>query len=112
MRLYRALPLILMAATCALLSAQGTDLGTVRGQIVDAQGGAVAGAKIKLVDLATGNATEVATDSEGNYQAGNLRPGEYKLTITASGFATVEVGKAIVRGRDRKSTRLNSSHRL
>lgn len=98
MSLYKVLVFVLLAGGCALLPAQGTDLGTIRGHIADAQGAAVPGAKIKLADLATGNTMEVTSDGEGNYQAVNLRPGEYRLTITFQGFSTVEVSGAIARG--------------
>ena len=50
-------------------------LGTIRGTVVDPQGSVVPGAAVLIVDEGTGVPRAVETDTEGRYEATNLRPG-------------------------------------
>ncbi len=97
---YRVFVLLLLLLTiCLHVAGQGTTLGLVRGLVTDQQGGAVAGAKVTLADLATSLSYESTTDNAGNYEVVNLRAGEYKVTVTFPGFNPSEVvGFAVVGG--------------
>jgi len=60
----------------------------------------VPNAKIQVVNLATKETTNATSDHSGSYALPFLRPGEYKLTVSAQGFkqhvrenVTLEVGK-------------------
>lgn len=64
------------------------------GTVSDASGASVAGAKVTIENLATGVTRDTTTDANGFYIAPNLLPGAYKITVTATGFAT-EVRKGI-----------------
>src|ERR1017187_1530924 len=77
------------------LSAQST-FGTILGTVTDASGAVVPQAKIVITNQGENTSRNVSTDVQGNFEALNLKAGSY--TVTA------ETG-------DRKSTRLNSSHR-
>jgi outer membrane receptor protein involved in Fe transport len=79
----------LMAAILfpAALPAQVSG-GTLSGTITDPTGRAVPQAQIVIKNLATGVATTVTTNTDGFYTAVNLLPGEYQITITATGFNT------------------------
>jgi len=61
---------------------------TLTGTITDAQGGAVAGAKVSAKNSATGITSETTTNSTGNYNLVNLKPAEYEVSVTATGFNT------------------------
>src|SRR6266540_286928 len=69
----------------ALLSAQ-TDTAGLFGLVRDASGGSVVNSKIKLQNRATGAMREQVTDGKGLYQFEVLPPGEYELTVEATGF--------------------------
>ncbi len=62
--------------------------GTLSGTITDPTGRAVAQAQIVIKNLATGVERTVTTNTDGFYTAVNLLPGEYQVTISATGFNT------------------------
>jgi Carboxypeptidase regulatory-like domain len=80
-----ALALVLAAAATGPVLAQST-LGTLRGTVVDPQGAAVAGASVLITDEATGIPRTVDTDSNGRYEASNLRPGTYRVEVVTTNF--------------------------
>ena len=99
---------------------------TLKGTITDQSGALVAGAHVKATSAERGTVHEATTDASGVYQILSLQPGSYELRITAPGFETelvknaeLSVGQVVVLDfsmkvgavTDRKSTRLNSSHR-
>jgi Carboxypeptidase regulatory-like domain/TonB dependent receptor/TonB-dependent Receptor Plug Domain len=62
---------------------------TLSGLVTDEQGGPVANATISIKNAGTGVAREVTSNSDGIYSAPNLLPGEYEVTVTATGFQTL-----------------------
>jgi hypothetical protein len=78
---------------------QGTNLGTIRGTVTDPNGAIIPNAAVKITDQASGIFRDMTTDGEGNYEASALKPGTYKVTVTASGFKTTEID-AVVKGAD------------
>jgi hypothetical protein len=73
------------------LSAQLPDPplpGTIRGTIVDPNGTAVAGARVKLTRQDQSANQEAQSGDDGQYSIANIAPGPYQLSITAEGFAT------------------------
>lgn len=68
---------------------------TLSGIISDSSGSAVANAIVSIKNQATGVVREVTTNSDGLYAAPNLLPGNYDVTVTATGFSTL-VQKSII----------------
>ncbi|HEX4536787.1 MAG TPA: carboxypeptidase-like regulatory domain-containing protein, partial [Candidatus Acidoferrum sp.] len=62
---------------------------TLSGLVTDDQGGPVANATVSVKNAGTGVAREVSSNSDGIYSAPNLLPGEYEVTVTATGFQTL-----------------------
>lgn len=87
-------------APCAHAQAQAST-GQITGQVLDAQGGAIANASVKAVNKQTGLERSVVTNESGLYTIPGLPPGSYTVTAEASGFAAetvedvaVNVGRA------------------
>jgi Carboxypeptidase regulatory-like domain len=70
-----------------LLFAQVTG-SALSGTITDASSAVVAGARVTIVNQSTEVTREAVTDKNGFYSAPNLLPGNYEVTVTATGFAT------------------------
>jgi hypothetical protein len=64
-----------------------TSLG---GSVTDSTGAIVPGASIKLVQSNTGVTRTDVTNGQGAYQFSQLAPGRYSLSISATGFSTVQ----------------------
>src|SRR5690242_19624179 len=70
-----------IGAGSADLSAQGTDLGTIRGTITDSTGALVTNAQVEITDLATGTSRKITPDGHGNFQTVAVPSGHYKATV-------------------------------
>lgn len=64
--------------------------GTLRGQVTDPSGAAVADAAVAATNAA-GQATTATSNRDGIYELKNLAPGKYSLKVAAKGFAPFEV---------------------
>lgn len=62
--------------------------GTVHGTVVDPNGTAVAGARVKLLRPDQSPSQETQAGDDGQFSFTNIAPGPFQLTITAEGFAT------------------------
>jgi hypothetical protein len=83
-----------------LLEAQGTGAsagqelpeqrlpGSISGIIVDPTGGAVAGARVRLLRDDHSPDQEVLSGDDGQFSFANVAPGPFGITITSTGFAT------------------------
>ena len=81
------LVLLLWLVACSVAEAQ-THRGSVRGTVYDANLAAVRGAQIELTRQETGSLRVTTSGDEGEYALSSLQPGSYRLTVTATGFAT------------------------
>ena len=101
-RINRIFSAIFLAACffCGVASvfSQGTNLGTIRGTVTDPNGAVVPGATVQVTDVETNLSREFTTNNEGSYEAPNLKPGTYKVTVTGQGFKTLEIRDVLVRG--------------
>ena len=71
------------------LRAQVANNTALVGNVVDASGLTVAGAKVTAVDTATKIEYHGTTNSEGYYSITFIAPGTYDLTVDAPGFAAL-----------------------
>lgn len=81
---------LLLATISSTASAQST-FGNVRGVAKDETGAVIAGAKVTIINQKTNNSLTTQTKEDGSYQFVNLLVGEYKMTIEAAGFKTLNL---------------------
>ena len=86
---------LLAAMMCSLLAlavvpvfAQFT--ANIQGVVQDPSGAGIAKAQIILVNTGTGVKKTATSDSAGNYRFVSLAPGNYKLSVEATGFSKAE----------------------
>ncbi len=68
--------------------AWGQATSSLNGRVTDPSGAAVPGARVTLLRPATGQTRSVTTNASGGYQFLAMAPGQYRLTVSANGFAT------------------------
>lgn len=70
--------------------AQGVTSGSIAGQVRDATGAVLPGVTVEATSPALiEKVRTVVTDSQGQYQIVELRPGNYSVTFSLTGFSTV-----------------------
>jgi Carboxypeptidase regulatory-like domain len=77
-----------IAAVLFASSAFAQATSSLRGKVVDAQGGFMPGVAMKLVNTQTSAVREAFSDETGAYQFAQMPPGPYELTAELTGFAT------------------------
>jgi outer membrane receptor protein involved in Fe transport len=84
--LFTAWVLVILPLTAIPAAAQATT-GTLRGVVVDPNGGVVVGASVTAKNEATGTVTSpVSTTGEGTFEFASLLPGSYTVTVESTGF--------------------------
>src|SRR5579871_3947576 len=79
---------MLFALICVTaVSAQETTAG-IQGTVKDPSGASVANATVEVSSPALLGTRKVQTDVSGNYHFGALPPGDYTMTVSATGFRT------------------------
>jgi hypothetical protein len=91
--LAKILCLSLIACTSAtllidLVAAQTIISGDIVGTVTDPTGAAVAGATVVLTSEESGSVQTVTTSTTGSFRFPLLRPGVYRVSVTATGFST------------------------
>jgi outer membrane receptor protein involved in Fe transport len=64
--------------------------GDISGTVTDASNAAVAGAVVRAVNTGTGETQSATTNESGFFRIVNLNPGQYRLSVEAPGFKTME----------------------
>src|SRR6185436_11282428 len=62
--------------------------GTIEGTVLDPNKAAVPGANVELKHVETNTTRTVVTDDQGRFNAPQLIPGKYSVTVSKQGFAT------------------------
>ncbi len=95
-----ALPVALLLAAGALWSQQMT--GTLTGIVTDSEGAVIPGAKVTLVNEASGSTLRTETNGEGYFSIAAIYPGSYTLRVQSEGFAALERTHIVFRPGDKR----------
>lgn len=63
--------------------------GVIQGIVVDEAGSSVAGATVEIRNVGTNSGKTLTTDSDGRFIGLQLSPGQYTVTVSKRGFATL-----------------------
>jgi Carboxypeptidase regulatory-like domain/TonB-dependent Receptor Plug Domain len=86
--------------TTSALYAQTLTSATVVGTVRDSTGAAVQGAKIQIRQPDTGAVSTTVSGSSGQYRFPFLKPGNYEITATATGFSSGKVEVQLLVGQE------------
>lgn len=87
---------LLLACLFAIqMVAQTTTSGDIAGLVTDPTGAIVTGATVSITSIEYGTTDTTKTSSVGTYRFPSLKPGNYKISVTLTGFRTT-VKNAIV----------------
>lgn len=82
---------LIVSITFALLIATTASAqivtGTIEGTVVDANKAAVPGANVEILHVETRSKRTAETDDQGRFNAVQLQPGKYSVTVSKQGFA-------------------------
>jgi outer membrane receptor protein involved in Fe transport len=76
--------------------------GTILGVVIDPNGGVVSNATVTIKNVATDVERVVPTSDQGFYEAPHLTPGNYQITIGATGFASSIVRDVVLTVGERR----------
>lgn len=93
------LAVLCMFALSPALRAQTTISGDIAGTVTDPSGAAIPNASVKVTNTGTGATTTLTTGAAGEYHAALLKPGEYTVTASASGFQSGQISTAVAVGQ-------------
>ncbi len=77
--------LAVLLCSCSLMFGQDFR-ATITGQVTDASGAAIAGAKVRAIQRSTNQASEATTNQDGYYTLTYLPPSTYDVEVSADGF--------------------------
>lgn len=108
MRMFSRLSLaLLLTAPAGPAFAQSTNTGTVVVVVVDQTGGVVKGAKVSVVNSATGATRDVVSGAEGSATVAALSlTGTYKISVTMAGFTAEDVTGLTLRAGETATVRV------
>ena len=90
--LRRALCFIVLVSALFLIPARFAfaqlDQGTITGVVQDQTGAVVSGASVTLTNVDEGSVLKTRTDASGIYVFSPIKIGDYKVSVSAAGFAT------------------------
>jgi hypothetical protein len=103
LKVLQALAIAVFAAMVLLAPTTATAQearGTINGKVVDANKSVLAGAIVKVTNVAMGTSFTLKTNDDGFYQAPYLLPGTYQVTAEATGFKRFVRDGVILRVND------------
>ena len=105
MKLNRALNFAVLCVSIIAprLTAQST-FGAIVGVVTDSSSAAVPDTVIEVTNAGENVTRAVITNSQGGYEALNLKPGTYKIVAKKNGFSTVEISNVVLDARQERRT--------
>jgi outer membrane receptor protein involved in Fe transport len=87
---------LLVFALSAVAFAQSTTTGSIGGVVSNPNKEVVAGASVTVKNMGTNKEDTATTDDTGRFKVANLQPGNYSVTVNASGFSPMSSENVVV----------------
>jgi outer membrane receptor protein involved in Fe transport len=87
---------LLVFALSAVAFAQSTTTGSIGGVVSNPNKEVVAGASVMVKNMGTNKEDTATTDDTGRFKVANLQPGNYSVTVNASGFSPMSSENVVV----------------
>ena len=100
MKSFRLITLLLLVFSVALVSFGQSFRGTLRGEVKDASGAAIAGAAVSARNTQTGLTRTATTSGDGSYIISELPSGSYDVTAAGASLQPVKLGAKVDVGAD------------
>ena len=84
---YKAFVLFLICGFFSLAGLAQNANSSIKGTVTDTHGAVVSGATVTLSNVGTNQSLSTTSNADGFYTFVNLAPANYKLSVSASGFA-------------------------
>jgi len=84
---------VILAIASVVAAQTQITTGTIQGTVTDTNGAVVPGANVEIKNLDTNFSKTLTTDDGGRFVALALPPGNYSVTVSKQGFATLVVEK-------------------
>jgi len=108
MKLRNRLQVLVVAwVLCGAVAWAQQTTGDILGTVTDTSGAVVSGARVQVEDLGTHEQRTTQTSSSGDYVFNLLKPGDYRVTVSFTGFKTFTVSSLHLAAGDR--TRVNAA---
>jgi len=95
-RLFQGIVFLAVSAFAPVVLLAQTSNGTIVGSILDPRDAVIPKADVKAISPQFGALHQAQTDSAGTYRMESLQPGIYTVTISAPGFANLQVSGVVV----------------
>ena len=92
----RAGLIVWVVLSLSVIASAQTSRGTVSGSITDPTGAVIQGASVTLTNVATAVSRSTTSNDEGFYRFDAVDLGTYQVTLSASGFGTIEKTNIVV----------------
>ena len=92
-------PVVALSVVPPSMYAQTLTSGDIAGVVTDTSGAAIPGAKIVLHSNDNGTTQTLTSNGTGAYRASLLKPGQYKMTVTLTGFDTFNTVVTVATGQ-------------
>src|ERR1051326_6713444 len=90
-RLLRGVSVLLLSSFIASIPLFAQKItGDISGTVTDVSGAAVAGAVVRAENIGTGEKQSATTNDTGFFRIVDLNPGQYRLSVEAAGFKTMQ----------------------
>ncbi len=91
---------LLIVLYLSTISVAQTETATVSGRVTDQQGALLVGAEVVIANIDTNFSSRQATNRDGLYVLSSLKPGRYRITVSAGGFRTVNLTDLVLNVQD------------